>query len=78
MKWGTLKTIVTRPFEICSTNKFLEKGIEYLRAVFCHQNNYPFWVIDKIVYKVKGQPKFTKVGNDKVVTKSIGYYTIQR
>ena len=45
--WGTLKTILTRAFEICSTNKFLEEEIEYIRAVLCHQNNYHFWLLIK-------------------------------
>ena len=51
-KWGTLRTLVTRPFEICSTDKFLEEEIEYVRAVFYHQNNYPLLVIDNITHKV--------------------------
>ena len=45
-KWGTLRTVATRAFEICSIDKFLEEEIEYIRAVFYHQNNYPLWVID--------------------------------
>ena len=39
-KWGTLKTIVTRAFEICSIDNSLEEEIEYIRAAFYHQNNY--------------------------------------
>ena len=45
--WGTLKTILTRAFEICSTNTFLEEEIEYIRAVLYHQNNYHFWLLIK-------------------------------
>ena len=45
--WGTLKTILTRAFEICSTNKFLEEEIEYIRAVLYYQNNYHFWLLIK-------------------------------
>ena len=45
-KWGTLRTIVTRVFEICSTNKFLEEEKECIRVVFYHRNSYPLWVID--------------------------------
>ena len=62
-KWGTLRTIVTRGFEICSTDTFLEEEIEYIRAVFYHQNNYPLWLIDKIINEVKEKPKVTKVDN---------------
>ena len=63
-KWGTLRTLVTRPFEICSTDKFLEEEIEYVRAVFYHQNIYPLLVIDNITHKMKGKPTVTKVVND--------------
>ena len=51
-KWGTPKTLVTRPFEICSTDKFLEEEIEYVRAVFYHQNNYSLLVTDNITHNV--------------------------
>ena len=44
--------------------KFLEEEIEYIRIVFCHQNNYPLWVIDEIINKVKEKLKVTKVDND--------------
>ena len=64
LKWGTLRTLVTRPFEICSTDKFLEEEIEYVRAVFYHQNIYPLLVIDNITHKMKGKPTVTKVVND--------------
>ena len=64
-KWGTLRTTVTRAFEICSTDKFLEEEVEHIRAVFYHQNNYPFWVFDKIINEVKEKPKVTKVDTDK-------------
>ena len=61
---GTLRTIVTRAFEICSTDKFLEEEMEYIKAVFCHQKNYPVWVIDKIINEMKEKPIVTKVEND--------------
>ena len=64
-KYGTLRPIVTRVFEIRSTNKCLEEQIEYIKVLFNHQNNYPLWVIDKIINKVKEKPKVTKVDNDK-------------
>ena len=62
--WGTLRTIATRTFKICSTDKFLGEEIKHNRAVFYHQNNYSLWVIDKIINKVKEKPKVTKVDND--------------
>ena len=69
LKWDTLRTIITRAFEICSTNKFLEEEIEYIRAVFYHRNNYPLWVIDKIINELKEKLKVTKVDNDESAEK---------
>ena len=64
-KWGTLRTISTRAFEICSTDKFLEEEKEYIKTVFYHQENYPLWVIDIIISKVKEKSKVTKVDNER-------------
>lgn len=66
-KWGTLETLVTRAFEMCSTYKFLDKEIEYIKTVFYHQNSYPLWVIEKIINEVKQKPKLTKVDNGESV-----------
>ena len=38
-KWGTLKTLVTRAFDICSTDEYL-KELEHIRTVFHTENNY--------------------------------------
>ena len=35
-KWGTLKTLVTRAFHICSTDKYLKEELEHITKVF-HQ-----------------------------------------
>ena len=35
-KWGTLKTLVTRAFHICSTDEYLKEELENIRKVF-HQ-----------------------------------------
>ena len=64
LKWDTLRTIITRAFEICSTNKFLEEEIEYIRAVFFYHNSYPRQVTDKIINKVKKKSKVAAVDND--------------
>ena len=60
----TLRTIVARAFEICSTDKFLEKEIEYIREVFYNQKNYPLWIIDRFIHRVKEKPKVIKLEND--------------
>ena len=60
----TLNTIVTKAFDICSTDNFLEWEIEYIKSVIYQQDNYPLWVIDKIINEVKEKPEITKVDND--------------
>ena len=48
-KWGTLKTLVTRAFDICSTDEYLKEELEHIRKVFHHRNNYPLRVINKVI-----------------------------
>ena len=55
-KWGTLKTLVTRVFDICSTDEYLNQELEHIRTVFHHRNNYPPWVIEKVTYDAKKLP----------------------
>ena len=40
-KWGTLKTLVSRAYDNCSTEKYLKEELNYIETVFKHQNNYP-------------------------------------
>ena len=48
-KWETLKTLVTRAFDIFSTDEYLEEELKHIRKVFHHRNNYPLWVINKVI-----------------------------
>ena len=48
-KWETLKTLVTGAFDICSTDEYLKEELEHLRKVLHHRNNYPLWVINKLI-----------------------------
>ena len=48
-KWGTLKTLLTRAFDICSTGEYLKEDLEHIRKFFHHRNNYSLWVINKII-----------------------------
>ena len=48
-EWGTLKTLVTRAFDICSTDEYLKEELEHIRKVFHYRNNYPLWVINKVI-----------------------------
>ena len=44
---STLKTLVTRAFDICSTDAYLKEELEHIRKVSHHRNNYPLWAINK-------------------------------
>ena len=68
-KWGTLKTLVTRAFEICSTNEYLKEELEHIRTVFHHRNNCPLWVINKVIADAKKVPSASEndsSSNDKI------------
>ena len=52
-KWGTLKTLVSRAYDKCSTEKYLKEELNHIETVFKHQNNYPSWAIDKVCKQVQ-------------------------
>ena len=53
---GTSQTLVTRDFDIYSTDKYLKEEPEQIRAVFHHRNNYRLWVINKVIDDAKKVP----------------------
>ena len=55
-KWGALKTLVTRAFDICSADEYLKEKLEHIRIVFHHRNKYPLWVINKVIDDAKRVP----------------------
>ena len=55
-KWGTLKTLVTRAFDICSTDDHLKEELEHIRTVFHHRNSYSLWTINKVIDDAKKIP----------------------
>ena len=61
--------------ELWATVKFLEEEIENIKAVFYHQNNYPLWVIDKIITEMKEKLKVTKVVNDESGDKIFSFFS---
>ena len=69
-KWRTLKTLVTRAFDICSTDEYLKEELEHKRQGFHHRNNYPLWVINKVIddaEKIPSANENDKAGsNDKI------------
>ena len=48
-KWGILKTLVTRAFDIFSTDEYWKEEIENIQKVSHHRNNYPLWVINNVI-----------------------------
>ena len=68
-KWGTLKTLVTRAFDICSTDEYLKEELENIRKVFHHRNNYLLWVINKVIddaEKITSASENVSNSNDKI------------
>ena len=64
-----MKTLVTRAFEICSTNEYLKEELEHIRTVFHHRNNCPLWVINKVIADAKKVPSASEndsSSNDKI------------
>ena len=52
-KLETLKTLVSRAFDKCSTKKYPKEGLNHIKNVFRHQNSYPSRVIDKVSKQVQ-------------------------
>ena len=49
----TIGTLVSKVYDICSTEKYLKEELNHTETVFKHQNNYPSWVIDKVFKQVQ-------------------------
>ena len=45
---GTLKTLVQRAYDVCSSDYYLGCELKHLKKVFHEQNDYPIWVIKKV------------------------------
>ena len=54
-KRGTLQTLVSRAFKVCSNDQHLQNEIKHLKKVFRDINGYPNWVIEQTIEKVKNQ-----------------------
>ena len=52
-KWGTLKTLTKRAYDVCSTQELLQKELNYIEKVFRVDNKYPNWVIKKVFQQAK-------------------------
>ena len=40
-KWGTLKRLTKRAYDVCSNQELLQKELNYIEKVFRVNNNYP-------------------------------------
>ena len=52
-KWGTLKTLTKRAYDVCSTQELLQKELNCIEKVFRVDNKYPNWVIEKFLQQAK-------------------------
>ena len=67
-RWGTLKTLVTRAFDVCSSDYYLDCELQHLKKVFYKQNDYPLWVISKVFKEFQSRQNETTlvaIGNEK-------------
>ena len=68
-KWRILKSIITRTFDICSTDEYLKEELEHIPTVFHHRNNYPLWIINNVIDDAKKIPSANEnylSSNDKI------------
>ena len=52
-KRGTLRTILSRAYTICSSETYLNEEIKYIESTFEKVNNYPKYVITQLKREVK-------------------------
>ena len=50
-KWGTLKTLTKRAYDVYSNQELLQKELNYVEKVFRANNSYPNLVIKKVLYQ---------------------------
>ena len=60
-KWGTLKTLLSRAYDICSTEKYHKEELNHIETVFKHQNSYPSWLIDEVFKQVQQENNNKKI-----------------
>ena len=65
-KWGTSKTFTKRAYDACSNQELLQKEFNYIEKVFRANNNYPNWVIKKVLQlqQVKQQQQQQQITAD--------------
>ena len=59
-KWETLKTLVRRAYETCATDQYLRDELEHIRRTFKEINNYPHWIISKVIKEIKNKQAYQR------------------
>ena len=52
-KRGTLKSLISRAYMICSNQSLVEKELKHLKNAFHKKNGYPLWMINQVIETVK-------------------------
>ena len=73
-KWGTLKTLTKRAYDVCSNQELLQKELNYIEKVFRANNNYPNWVIKNVLQQAKQQQQQQQITVD-AARKNHFYYS---
>ena len=47
-KRSTLRSILTRPYKICSTKELLEEELKHIEREFIKINRYPEWIVNQL------------------------------
>ena len=63
-KWGTSKTLTKKTYDVCSNQELLQKELNYIEKVFRANNNYPNWVIKKVLQQAKQQQQQQQITAD--------------
>ena len=59
-KRGTLKSLISSAYLICSNQSLLEKELKHLKNTFHEKNGYPRWMINQVVETASHRNYFNK------------------
>ena len=69
---GTLETLVSRDFKVCSNDQHLQNEIKQLKKVFRDINGYPNWIIEQtLMLPYKGKVGGTTLKSLRNTLKSV-------
>ena len=61
---GDDKTLTKRAYDVCSKQELLQKELNYIEKIFRANNNYPNWVIKKVLQQAKQQQQQQQITAD--------------